>query len=470
MRAAAGAVALAVLFVLAGCAAPVGEPDLGSNAPPDPESDVLGWEGGYWHNETLAVTVDDGLNDTERTAVVRRGMARVEYLRGIEFDEEVEVTVISRETYREQVRDGGDGDGGDDGPTLQEVAYEAMFLVGDQGDAGEAERQTQAENVLGFYSPGADEIAVIAPSETPTIAETTLGHELVHAAQFRTFDPRFNESTTDLFNARRGLIEGDASYVDARYGDRCGAEWSCVTPDEGDSGDGDGDGGDSGVHRGIALLNFFPYSDGAAFVASALDRGGWERVNSLYDDPPATAKQVALPETYGEGPAADVSVADRSTAAWERVRFGADLNHEELGVAGLTAMLAYPSYHDGDRTPPRLQGLLNVAPDGNPDDEDPINYTTRPVDGWDGDGLVAYANGDRTGYVWQTEWESPGEVREFATSYRELLDYWGAEKVRDGVYRIPDGEFADAYRLSVSGTTMTVTNAPTVGALDGVRS
>ena len=29
--------------------------------PDDPESDVLGWENGYWHNETIDVDQSDGL-------------------------------------------------------------------------------------------------------------------------------------------------------------------------------------------------------------------------------------------------------------------------------------------------------------------------------------------------------------------------------------------------------------------------
>ncbi|QLH75768.1 hypothetical protein HZS55_02290 [Halosimplex rubrum] len=50
--------------------------------PPDPETDRLGWEGGYWYNETIDVNQTDGLSESERSALVARTMARVERVDG----------------------------------------------------------------------------------------------------------------------------------------------------------------------------------------------------------------------------------------------------------------------------------------------------------------------------------------------------------------------------------------------------
>ena len=85
------AAAVALVIVLAGCAAPV--LDSGSSVPPaggsdtvatpnddfdDPERDVLGWEDGYWYSESIDVDQSDGLSDEEIDAYVARAMARVE--------------------------------------------------------------------------------------------------------------------------------------------------------------------------------------------------------------------------------------------------------------------------------------------------------------------------------------------------------------------------------------------------------
>jgi hypothetical protein len=82
------AVALAALLVLAGCNAFLG----GDRN--DPMTDELGWENGYWYDEPLSVTTADGLNESEREAVVARTMARVERVRGLEFEQSVPVSVI----------------------------------------------------------------------------------------------------------------------------------------------------------------------------------------------------------------------------------------------------------------------------------------------------------------------------------------------------------------------------------------
>jgi len=74
----------------------------GGEVPDDPESDRLGWENGYWHNESVAVTPADGYNESELDAVVARSMARMELVRGLEFEEEVPVTVIDRVEYRNE--------------------------------------------------------------------------------------------------------------------------------------------------------------------------------------------------------------------------------------------------------------------------------------------------------------------------------------------------------------------------------
>ncbi|MFB6135729.1 MAG: Hvo_1808 family surface protein [Halobacteriaceae archaeon] len=481
-RRAAGALLAVAALLVAGCVAPTGSVTPGGlggkNAPPDPSHDVLGWEQGYWYNESLAVTTDDGLNETELHAVVHRAMARVERLRGLEYDRDVPVTVLSRKEYRQQVLGGdGGGDGGSERSTramFTDAKYEALFLVGEGGSSTAAQKENQATNVQGYYAPSSDRIVVISDSDTPALSERTLAHELLHAVQFRTFDVNFDVNTSDGHRGASGLIEGDARYLDQRYGERCGAAWSCVSPPNrsgsGDGGSGDGQQG-GGVNQGLAILNYFPYSDGPGFVAHFRKRGGWDRVNRLYDDPPATAEQVAVPSKYGSDPPVSVPLSDTSGPDWQVLG-----GYDRVGIAGIAAMFAYPSYGQGGGVVPP-QSFLNVGPDGKLNDTDPIDYTFSYTDGWAGDKFVAYRNpsgeAGQYGYVWRLRWDDAAQAREFADGYRTLLRYYGAESVDAGgpgvVWRISDGKFADAFRVTVSGDTVTVVNAPTVEGLDAVH-
>ncbi|WP_336035396.1 Hvo_1808 family surface protein [Halobacterium yunchengense] len=477
------AVAVVALVVLAGCQTPAVTGDAGettavetTDAPPattgdndsdfdyaDPEEDVLGWEGGYWHNESLPVTASDGLNESEREMVINRSMARVEHLRGIEFEEPVSVDVISRDTYREEYA--GSGDHSEAMRTFDNVKFEALFLVGEDRDSLAVQESNRGSNVLGFYTPRDDRIVVISESETPTIDETTLGHELVHALQFRNFDANFSSATRDESNANNALIEGEASAVDNDYGDRCGAEWECASPESA----GGGGGGD--IHLGIYIMKYFPYSAGANFVEHVHDDGGWDAVEAVYEDPPASSEQVAQPEKYGSDAPTNVTLPDRSTSDWERVTVDGRAPYGEVGVGGLTAMFGYPAYEQDRHPQDFVLNPLNLDEDGEVVRSSPFDYATPPVAGWDGEQLWVYENGEETAYTWRIAWDSERDAEEFADTYRELLRYWGAEQRSDGVWRIPEGEsgFADAFRVTVSGDEVTVVNAPTVDDLEDVH-
>lgn len=476
---------LACLLALAGCAnAPTDDPTLAgaADAPADPASDRLGWEGGYWYNESLPVTTSDGLNATEQDAVVHRAMARVEHIRRIEFTDDVPVSVISRETYREQTGGGSGGSGSSTGVTFDDVRYEALFLVGETASGSEQSSETTSSSVAGYYSPSADRIVIVSDTDTPVLSETTLGHELVHALQYRNFELGFSGSTLEARSTALGLIEGDAELVSQRYDARCGDDWECVsqpasTGDGGDSGSDDEASG-SGLHYGIYFTQYFPYSDGPAFVASVEERSGWDAVSDLYENPPASSEQVAQPATYGVDEPTAVSLEDRSDSDWARLTRSSGASYAEFGVAGLTGMLAYPAYEssmDDTAAQPYVLSpneFLNRNAQGDLDTSDPINYTTTPVDGWDGDKLYAYENDGESGYVWRLVWDSPRDAQQFAATYRDLLAYWGADSQGNSVYTIPDGasEFADAFHVSVSGDTVTIVNAPRPSELDDVHA
>ncbi|WP_323674730.1 Hvo_1808 family surface protein [Halorubellus sp. PRR65] len=437
----------------------------------DPETDVKGWENGVWYNESLAVTPGDGLNETELAAVVNRSMARVEYVRNVEFDRRVPVSILSREEYRDR-QGGGGGDGEETAAAREAARLEALFLVGESTDAQEEQAETRSASVQGFYSSGEDEITIVAPSATPTVDEVTLAHELVHAYQFRgNLDVRFPRSPTrDERRALFALIEGDANHVDRQVRQRCGSEWACVgheaaadasTSDGGTTADGDGSNGGAAAaprpNMGLYLLSYFPYAEGERYVAERKDAGGWAAVNALYSDPAASSEQVIH---RNDDSVASVSVPDRSTSEWSRVGDGV-----VAGEADVATMFAATLYDDVEGSVVSREQFLT---DG--DDLVPIRYALPPSAGWAGDSLYAYerADGD-AGYVWRLRFDDDGEAREFASAYRDLLRYRGAERDGSQVFVVPDGSYADAFYVDVSGSRVTIVNAPTVEDLGDVH-
>ena len=432
------ALPLVLLVLLAGCSLPDVDPS-------DP-NERLGYEAGHNASDALSVTTDDGLNGSEREAVLARTMARVEELRGLEFERTVEVELVGREEYRS---------GGGATPTagrrvLVNQRWEALFAVGEDADATAVSDSVYGSSVVGFYSDG--RIVVVSDSETPTLDTRTLAHELLHALQDQHlgFGPR--APTFDETRAHEGLVEGDANYVEALYEERCGSGWTCLAEPERPESPGS-------LNRAIYLAIIQPYVDGPTLVETLHDRGGWAAVNDAYERFPTSTEQTIHPERYPDESAAEVSVEDRSAGAWTRL--DRDQPTDRLGEVGVYAMFQTNGLFDG---------------------HDRYNYSHPVSTGWAGDRLVPYRNaetGERA-YVWRLTWDTERDAREFADAYRDLLASKNATvdgrddrkpsapRVGDA-YVIPSGPYADAFRVTRDGTTVTVVNAPTRADLDAVH-
>jgi len=430
---------------------------------PDPETDRLGWENGYWYNDPLPVEDTANLTAEQREAVLARAMARVERVRNLEFNSTVEVSVRSRANASI-----GGGERSAALRAFDNAKFEAAFLIGEDEDSLSVQQQSRNQTVAGFYDSEADAIVLVSDSATPTLdGEGTLAHELTHAIQ----DQRLNLSvqrrvdTRDGYNGVLGLVEGEANTVEFEYTDRCGEEWTCLSPPASN-----GSGSSTVSNYGTFILQFFPYSDGPSLIASLRDGDDWSRVSAAYEDPPRSAQVVIEPSTYGSFEVEDVRLTDRASAGWERVRPPDRPDYGRLGRSGLGAMFARTLYDDSNRTSlVAAQEWLNLE-GGEVNRSDPLNYDLGVTRGWTGDRLHVYRNGDQLAYVWRLAWESPADAERFADGYRALLSYWGGDRVADGVWVVEEGPFADAFRVTVDGSRVTVTNAPTRAGLDEVRT
>ena len=438
--------------------------------------DTLGREDGYWYNESVSVDQSDGLNETELDAAVSRAMARVEKIRGLEFKQRVPVRVVSREDFA------SNRDGSETSPQVRlrkNTKWEAMFMINESTDAIETQESNQAVSVGGYYSPSTQEIVMISENATlPKIDEITLAQELFHALQGQAFNAYsrswYPGRTDETHNAADGLIEGDGNYVDHLYEQRCEAEWDCLQPENSRGG-----GGGGGLNVGLLQVTLQPYSDGPALVRSLHETEGWEAVNDLYEDPPASTEQVIHPQKYGNDEPEYPTVENTASNGWEVLDMGErSANYASFGEGGLAVMMWYPSFAEsGEDVIVPYAEHFNRRDGGEIQKVNPYNYDFNVTDGWGGDRLVPYvddssAKTSETGYVWKINWDSEADAAEFIQGYRQLLSYHGAESVDDGesVYRIQDGGFADAFYVQQDGDTVTLVNAPSVDDLGDIHA
>jgi hypothetical protein len=437
-----------LVVVLAGCSAPALPAPIGGPSHPETPSgeDAIGWENGYWYDDPVSVTTEDGLNESELEAVTARTMARVEQIRGLEFEATVPVEVISRAEYRN--RSGGGSGGGPPEDPWNDQVWEALLLIGEDSGSSEEIDNTLSTAVQGFYSPSRDQIVIVSPTETPAVDRRTLSHELVHALQDQQFGLNGSAKTQDTQLARDGIVEGDANYVEALYERRCGNGWRCIDRPEREGSSGGGSDG-PGINEGLFTVIIQPYATGPRFVDTLREDDGWDAVDAVYADYPDSSEQVLHPEKYPDEKPINVTVRDRSNAEWQR--FDHDPVGDTVGEASIFAMMYHNNQTDAGR----------------------YSYESSISAGWGGDTVVPYHDGDGGGgYVWRLTWDTDGDAKEFARAYRRaLVEEHDATQPRTNVYVVPDSSpFGDAFHVVRRGDTVRIVNAPTVAELGEIHA
>jgi PGF-CTERM protein len=274
-------------------------------------------------------------------------------------------------------------------------------------------------------------------------------------------DPRYVGATQDGDLAVDGIIEGEAVHVEERYAARCADNWTCAEAPE--SGGGGGDGAD--FNFGILQTVLQPYGDGALYVRELRDEGGWAAVNETMNDPPAsTAEVIHRNPDYEEG---NVTFEDSATGGWETYPDQGVDGAETAGEASMFVMFWYQSLEyryavlEPDAT---VQQNVQIHLDAEAQLETraTYNYAHPVTDGWAGDELYPYRNGDRDGYVWATEWQTEDDAAAFRDAYVRMLTAHGDGEYAQGtVYEIgSESDFPGAYGVERDGTSVTITHAP----------
>ncbi len=441
-------------------------------APPPEGNATIGWFDGYWYNESLDVELDGNLSPAELDHLSARTAARVEALRCLSFEEMPPIEIVDRDEFAE-----------DQGAFFEAVAeptrqfdnqqFETLLTIGSDVDSIEVRREAREVTAGGYYDFEQDRIVVITDDpDAVTIDEAILAHELGHALQDQHFNlSRYQRDTTDMDKAVLGVIEGGARRLELAYQDRCEAgDWAqpCLTTSQGGS-------GSPPPNWAQYFMSFQPYSDGPNFVDQAYERGGWAAVNGLFEDVPRATIHTIDPSTYGEIEPETVSVPDMSDEAWERLEVPDGPNYDVVGRAGMSAILMGQSAEasGGERilAPTEFQNLdesgLAVDP------FNPFNYDLDETEGWRGDRLYVYTNGeDETGSVWWSTWASQEDAAEFLEAYEALARYRGGEPVEaaEHTWRFDaSSDFDMVVTLELQGASLRIVTAPTVEDLSNVH-
>lgn len=444
----------------------------------DPPEDVIGWHDGVWYNEPIDVDQADGLDDAELDLVIARTMARVEALRCLEFTEDVDVSVIDRETF---IEERGTREASNDTRRFENAKAKALFLVNESTDVIEVQAENRGSSVLGYYSITDSEIVLVSDADGELVVnEVTLAHELGHALQDQHFGfDEWGRNTTDLRQAELGLVEGDVSFIQHVYQGHCevGA-WAgeCLEPPERESGD--------LANIGLYLISFQPYSDGPNFVAHQYEQGGWEAVNALYAEFPDSAKEIVYPERYGSFEASPPALADRSTDDWHHVERSNHPTYDQFGEPVLFVSFIYPGFEtEGQQHVIDPRQFFNVLSSGELDPMNPYDYRHEFTEAWAGDRFMAFTrpadgpDGEHDlSYVHRIAFESNDGAGAYLDGYEDLLKFRGASPVDgltvpgDGLLVSIDGEddFTGAYWAHRDGSVVTVVHAPSVDELDAV--
>ena len=291
-------------------------------------------------------------------------------------------------------------------------------MLGEDDRIEEVSSASRAELAIGFYVPGDKRLVIIGDRVAGGLnEESTIAHEYVHALQDSTYGiGRYRRSHSEDEHAEFGtttgcVIEGDASvaqyeYLEAAYG----SDWYSLLlaeyadnpalEDEDDSFEASA----SSIPDAMLRYFYFNYTECAAFVYDIWFEDGWDGVDALYEDPPASTEQILHPEKYRDG----------------------ELPHR-VEVTDLTRTLGTgwrPLY----RTVFGEFDVYNYLLTGNLS----ISAAQGAAEGWGGGRMSVYTRGldpdqDVTLHIALT-WDTDADMVQFQTAFDAAIDRLGYEE------------------------------------------
>jgi hypothetical protein len=190
---------------------------------------------------------------------------------------------------------------------IQEATLLAFGLVSPDFNLEKFLISFYTEQAAGFYDPKRKTM-FIADWVDPDMQRLVLAHELTHALQDQNFDlEKFLKAVRqddDASSARQAVVEGHATaaMIQQLLAPMKMEDMPSLEPLMAEV-----------IHQQFEefpafdrapfffrLQALFPYIEGMGFMQRGLQAGGWKRLNSLFNDPPNTTKEIFEPQAYFE--------------------------------------------------------------------------------------------------------------------------------------------------------------------------
>jgi hypothetical protein len=270
-------------------------------------------------------------------------------------------------------------------------------------------------NVAGFYEPKENKMYIVEETASvfsPFLPSEVVVHELVHAMQDQyvfldNFEEDLATSTIDKSLALKSVIEGEATFVsysifsdfikkagsNSAYKERIEAfdlerfilESQLLAAKSLSQ---------EFKQKGAMHYLLFPYINGGTFVKYAFDNGGWQKVDTIYKNPPLSTEQIIHPEKYFLVEDKPLPLAPKNLDFLKNQGFG-EISSGVLGEFTLyTLALSF------------LDEL----------------YAKMISSGWGNDNYYLYEKEGKMVLVIDSRWDSPQEAEEFFKGMKALMD------------------------------------------------
>ena len=289
----------------------------------------------------------------------------------------------------------------------EETIYRCLFIIDEDFDILNISLESSIDQIAGFYDPETKKMYVIGDHISSYI-NYILSHEYTHALQDQYFDLNtyLENVSYDQHLARLSVAEGDATLVMNKYASTMSwEEMLLMTLDMMYTlGTSIIDLANIEGNKALSSLTMFPYLNGLSFVQKVYDESGWDGVNALYENPPASSEQIIHYEKYSVGePPVEIN--------FELPVDGFELEFSEtLGEYFIAQMLDIHIAPVGDMSLPSMMGVGITS-----------GKAMEAAAGWGGDQFYYYTKGDEFLSVLDTTWDTVKENNEFNTTYDEML-------------------------------------------------
>ena len=333
-----------------------------------------------------------------------------------------------------------------------EQQQRAVLLALDMDSGSTNLRQAQIDDmvksVLGFYDQNSKQLVIVTERAKMGVRDKiTYAHEFTHSLQDQHYDLTAlfarAEGNSDYQMALKGLVEGDATLTMGLYARKnlTAVDIANYQIEQFQSIDLSGAlmGGGGPLIESAA---YFPYQEGAQFVALLYQDGGWRAVNAAFKNPPRSTEQVLHPERYlgGDTPQS-IRLPALELRGWHTIA------EDTLGELYLRIYLEHK---------------LDVG------------QAISAAEGWGGDRYQVL--GDDQGHLaltLQTAWDSPADAREFFEAYSAFvvaLAGGNPQVLQADTTHVRMQLAGRQFYLSLRGSQVLVLHAPDAATLDALAA